>query len=178
YGIASLTLTIPAKAFTTCRQVTVYGVNASIVAPLLPASHVLVVALAVGWQPAGDAAVPLTLKVAQAGIASDASVFMTTAGGLAKVTGVQWSPGAATVTFTTPPGLVMSRPQAAPTPPLTGPGAAATATAGPTPPTTGSPASEGTDMTPLTLVLAGLFVVAAAMALLVRRWNRRDATPR
>ena len=178
YGIASLTVTIPAKAFTTCRQVTVYGVNGSIVAPLLPANHVIVVALAVGWLPAGDAAVPLTLKVEQAGIASDASVFMTTSNGLAKVTGVQWSPGAATVSFTTPPGLVMSRLQVAPTPPLTGPGAAATATAGRTPPATGSPASAPTDTTPFALLLVGLLVVVAAIALLVVRRNRRRATPR
>jgi hypothetical protein len=167
YGAASLTLTIPAGAFSTCRQVTIYGVNAGIIAPLLPKGHVLVVALAVGWQPGGDAAALLTLKVEQPGIAGDDTAYVTTVNGLAKLTEMRVLAGSASATFTTPPGLVLSHAGAAPTP-AGRPGAGGTV-----------PDAESDGPVLYALALAGSLAVVVVIAFaVVRRQRRLGAAPR
>jgi hypothetical protein len=156
-GSTSLTLVVPANAFSQSTQVTIYGDDAAILAPLLPSGLHVVLAFAVGWTPASTASSSLTLTIHDGSIVSGDNAYLTTASGLTKTSSVTLGTGTAQWSFTADPGLVLAGPGAAGTPPNT-------ATSAPTSPSGSGPVSWEV----LVVLAAAALLIAAALSLRVR----------
>jgi hypothetical protein len=119
YGSATLTLVVPAGAFSQCTQVTIYADNPAVISPLLPSGSSLVDAYAVGWTPTSTASVALTLTISDPAIPGSATVYQTTASGLTPFSGAQVKAGSVSVSFTSDPGFVIAKTTAGTPTPVT-----------------------------------------------------------
>jgi hypothetical protein len=166
YDQSSLIVQVPAAAFPRCTQVSLYAAETGVIAPLLPAGSLLLDSFAVGWAGPPTSA-SLTLTIYDAAIQRDAAVFETTTQGVAMITDVRVDPGGVTVSFTSPPGYVITRTTAGPSGATTGPSpAAANGSAA-----TGRPSPGGIDPTVIAAAIAALAIAAAALVL-AERWRR------
>ena len=116
-GAAAVTVSVPAGAFAQDTQVTIYGVDSSVLGSLLPSGYVFVDGFAIGWTPTSTALHPLTLVVTDPNISATCKVFQTTASGLTPDNSASVRQGSIQLSFTTDPGFVVGGPSAAATPP-------------------------------------------------------------
>lgn len=116
-GGSTISLEVPAGAFSECTQVTLYGVDgATIVADLLPDGYTFVTAMAIGWAPTnspqpgagGTPAIPLTLTISDPAIKPGASVFYTTGGGVVAASDITVNDGRALVSVAAAVGIVVA----------------------------------------------------------------------
>jgi hypothetical protein len=166
YDRSALIVQIPAGAFGACVQVSIYAAETAVIAPLLPTGSLLLDSFGVGWS-GPEAAKPLTLTINDSTIASDARVFETTTSGVALLTDVRVGDGAVTVSFTSPPGYVVTRTAAAPS--ATSGETAAVVTA----PPSALPGSDERGIPMFILPLAVIIGIAAVLLALARARRSR-----
>ena len=116
-GGSTISLEVPAGAFSECTQVTLYGVDgATIVADLLPDGYTFVTAMAIGWAPTnspqpeagGTPAISLTLTISDPAIEPGATVFYTTGGGVVAANDITVNDGRARVSVGAAVGIVVA----------------------------------------------------------------------
>lgn len=104
----NLSLKIPAGAFSTATQVTVYASNPSSLSGLLPGNETFMTAFAIGWTPTSTASKPLVLTVTSANISSNTQVYFTNTSGLTLDSSAAVSSGVADISFVDDPGVVLA----------------------------------------------------------------------
>ncbi|MEP7118237.1 MAG: hypothetical protein ABI880_11685 [Acidobacteriota bacterium] len=107
-GASDVRLVVAADAFAECTQITVYGVDESIVEQLLPDGYSVIDALAIGWSSDATPAVALTVTITDSSIAPDTTAFRTTAGGVSHATDFNVSSGHVVASLSRPVGIVVA----------------------------------------------------------------------